>query len=982
MALLLFLYTLSGLAGLVFEAVFLRQLAWLLGSDVSATAVVLAVFLGGLALGSALFGPLADRSRRPLRLYGSLEIGAAAAGGLAVWILGSQRGTLLWILRGAGDGALEPVTGFLLAVVLLGVPTLLMGGTVPVLSRFLIRGPGMLLGRFGLLYAANTLGGAAGVVAAGFLLFETVGITSSGYIATSLGAAVGLAAVMLDRTLRTSPAFAAWLDPPAVPMATRAGTGSGERCAERAIPTETQCVQECRKPTPKRSAVGSSRAEMRGGEAGLRAACLLASCLGGAAMLGYEVVWTRLLTLPLRSFTYSFSTMLGLFLMGLVIGGLVIGAIAGRVRRPEILFGWVQIGMGLWVASSVVWLPGLLASPIEAGSFGLFLLSAIWRAAPIVLPPTILSGMALPLAARVFANGADRAASAPRGRQAGAAADGREERKAAAAGQADRRGTLAESRGAAPFAGERQPGDNGGGEPGSGTQRTGDAPGPGWAVGTVYAVNTGGSIGGTLLAWLVLLPLVGAPRSLALLAVVNAASGAAVLLAASAGRGVTAPPGRRAPGRRVASLAAALVPVAVCAAALAPPRERFVRAFLTASPGTHKIAELLFFHEGAADTIAIVRRNYGFYDPGAKSLITNSIAMSATARPVRRYMAVEGHLPVLLARDPKRALVLCVGTGITLGAVASHTDVARIDAVDLSDGVMRGLPYFADENDRAFEDPRVRMVRADGRHFLELAREPYDVITLEPPPPIVAGSSHLYSLDFYRLCREHLAPGGAVAQWLPLHAQSLASARMTARTFCEAFPHVQLWLPSVRDAVLVGSDRPLVLAGDRLRDAWTAPRSRSNLLAAWLESPEAFVGTFLMERASVLSWTGDAPVITDEHPWMEFFRRTGRNMTDADIATLTVVPQAGSAWIAGLEETGGLRGRIEVENRALRRYVRAEVEGDASGNAEAARLSRGTGFFLTTIGCATEQLEYLARSAGHAAAEKQARICASLRESQ
>ena len=249
-----------------------------------------------------------------------------------------------------------------------------------------------------------------------------------------------------------------------------------------------------------------------------------------------------------------------------------------------------------------------------------------------------------------------------------------------------------------------------------------------------------------------------------------------------------------------------------------------------------------------------MKKNYGFYDPEAKTLITNAISMSATARPVWRYMAVEGHLPALLSREPKRALVLCVGTGITLGAVASHPGIVSIDAVDLSEGVMQGLPYFAAENGRAWEDPRVRLVRQDGRHFLELGGEPYDAITLEPPPPIVAGSAHLYSLEFYRACLRRLAPGGVVAQWLPLHSQSLESARMTARTFAAAFPNAQLWLPSVRDAVLVGSAGPLSLDPARLRRAWTEPRTRANLSAAYLESPEAFLGTFLLDRDGLLRW--------------------------------------------------------------------------------------------------------------------------------
>ena len=122
---------------------------------------------------------------------------------------------------------------------------------------------------------------------------------------------------------------------------------------------------------------------------------------------------------------------------------------------------------------------------------------------------------------------------------------------------------------------------------------------------------------------------------------------------------------------------------------------------------------------------------FGGLDPEAKSLITNGVAMSATVLPVRRYMALEGHLPVLLAPAPSRVAVICVGTGITLGAVASHPGVLAIDAVELSEGVVRALPRFAAENGEPWKDPRVRIVREDGRHFLEASSDRYDAITLE-----------------------------------------------------------------------------------------------------------------------------------------------------------------------------------------------------------------------------------------------------------
>jgi spermidine synthase len=397
--------------------------------------------------------------------------------------------------------------------------------------------------------------------------------------------------------------------------------------------------------------------------------------------------------------------------------------------------------------------------------------------------------------------------------------------------------------------------------------------------------------------------------------------------------------------------------ILACAAFLAWPTERFVEAFLRASRGRERIGSLLFFHEGATDTVAVVTKDYGFHDPGAKSLITNGVAMSATVKPVWRYMSAEGHLPVLMAAEPRRALAIGVGTGITLAAVVSHPEVERIDAVELSEGVLRALRSFDDENGRADLDPRVRIVRDDGRRFLERTRERFDVVTVEPPPPIVAGSSNLYSLDFYRLVRRALRPGGVTAQWLPLHAQSLASARMTARTFLAAFPHVQLWLPSVRDAVLLGSDRPLALDVARLDAAYATPATEANLRDAYLETPEALLGAYLLDRDGIERWAGPGAILTDERPLMEFFRSQGSNMGDREIATLLEIPQASLGWTTGLDET---RARaVENENAALRLYVRSQARDSVADAVDAARRARGTEFLRYRLGCAGAQLDAL-----------------------
>jgi spermidine synthase len=835
------LFVASGAAGLVLETVLLRQLAWLFGNSAAATSLVLAAFMGGLAAGSALFGPLADRIARPLRLYAVLEWGVGLSGAALVWLLGSGRDWFLGPLRLLDAGPTQRVVELVLAFGLVMVPTVLMGGTLPAVSRFVVRDAQRLAGALGLLYGLNTLGAAAGVFAAGFYMIEWLGVSQTAYAAAAANVIVGCFALLLDRAAAALPSDARREEPPGE---------SGQR------------------PDP-----GDRR------RPAVRPACLAAAAIGGAVVLGYEVVWTRLLSLPMRSFSYSFSLMLSLFLLGLVLGALTLPVLERRVRDPVAALGWIQLAMGVWVAASLLWLPNMLV-PGSASSFGGFLLRSALRAAPVVLPPTILSGMALPLAVRGYSAGLRRV--------------GRD-------------------------------------------------------VGRVYALNTAGAIVGALAAGLLLLPSVGAPGSLALLAAINVVAGLVVFGALR---------------RPMWRMAVAALLAAGCALTATATPEHFVRAFLRASGGGEKIGELLLFHEGATDTIAIVRKQYGFHDPEAKSLITNGVAMAATVKPVWRYMAAEGHLPVLFAAHPRSALHVGVGTGITLGAVASHPRVESITAAELSDGVIRGLELFEQENGAAYRDLRVRLVQEDGRHHLELTDARFDVITLEPPPPIVAGSVHLYSLDFYRLCRRRLQPGGIVAQWLPLHAQSLASARMIARTFLDAYPHVQLWLPSVRDAVLIGSAEPLEMRLDRVMEAFANPTTRANLEPAYLETPQALLATFLWNRRGVERWSDGAPIITDERPLMEFFRHQGGNMSDRDIATLLAVPQADWSWLRGLEEHPRFLENLHRENRALRLYVESTVSGRQQGGFEAARLSRATEFFLYRLGCAAEQLERLEAGSG------------------
>ncbi|MBM3271550.1 MAG: spermidine synthase, partial [Candidatus Sericytochromatia bacterium] len=170
-------FILSGATGLAYEVLWSRYLGAILGNSSYAHAVVLATFLGGLALGNALLGRLADRVRDPLRLYGWLELGIGALAALSPPLLTALAGAYVGLARGldlppAGLKALEAGV-----VVLALLPaTLLMGGTLPALGAYLTDSLARLQRAVSWLYFLNSAGAAAGALVTGFALIPALGL--------------------------------------------------------------------------------------------------------------------------------------------------------------------------------------------------------------------------------------------------------------------------------------------------------------------------------------------------------------------------------------------------------------------------------------------------------------------------------------------------------------------------------------------------------------------------------------------------------------------------------------------------------------------------------------------------------------------------------------------------------------------------------------------------------------------------------------
>jgi spermidine synthase len=356
------LFFLSGAAGLVYQVVWSRLLEQVFGVTAYAVTAVLATFLGGLALGGWLLGRLADRSRSPLRLYGLLELGIGAAALAGTFVVRGFEPIHAWAAsRLAPDSlALVGVRGLLASIVILP-PTILMGATLPVITRALVDRIGRLGRELSLLYALNTLGALVGSVAAGFVLIRAVGVHATLFIAVALNVAVGLAALALAPRISRPP-------PGEEPAATGPVTPGGAR----------------------------------GGWV------LVAIGLSGVASLALEVLWTRLLVLIVGTSTYAFVTVLASFLAGIALGSFIASAFVDRLRDPRRAFGWVEVAIA---ATTVATLPLMGAISIAGhdwvhllelrpltlvvGRFGLVFL--------VMVVPTTLIGMTFPLAARIWA---------------------------------------------------------------------------------------------------------------------------------------------------------------------------------------------------------------------------------------------------------------------------------------------------------------------------------------------------------------------------------------------------------------------------------------------------------------------------------------------------------------------------------------------------------------------------------------------------
>jgi spermidine synthase len=355
-------YTCSGVAALVYEVTWSRLFALSMGHSIAAASSVLAAFMGGLSAGAFLGGHLAARvrPRQALHGYALLELAVLAAAGVMPWALGATTPLLQWAYHNGDPGLLFPLVRLTSSLLLLLVPTLALGATLPMAARWFAREGPRARRTTGALYAANTAGAAVGAFTAGFLLLPAIGLRGTTYVGLSLTSTAIAAVLWLARTADDS-------DTPH-PRTMRVAAGSIRETPEQ--------------PWLAAAVVGAT----------------------GLATFTYEVAWMRVFAAIIGPSTYAFAATISVFIAGLAAGSAVGAAATRRLRRPElaITLSLVAAAVTASRASSYAGssLPARAVRAVagEVLPFNHVLLQQGLLVAMLILPTAFALGLLFPLA--------------------------------------------------------------------------------------------------------------------------------------------------------------------------------------------------------------------------------------------------------------------------------------------------------------------------------------------------------------------------------------------------------------------------------------------------------------------------------------------------------------------------------------------------------------------------------------------------------
>jgi len=378
------LFLFSGATALVYQVAWTRNLSLIFGASHQAISIVLAAFMAGLALGGVVLGRMADRLARPLRTYGLLEAGIAVAGLLLPVLLALvDRIYVASALQIEGTDWVLNLLRVVCSFAVLLIPTFFMGGTLPVLTRYVVREAREFGPRLAWLYGINTFGAVVGALIAGFVLLPHIGVLRSQMLAVAANVVIAALAILFDRRFVMGTADAA--PPPVAPTP--------------AVPAARAPGGALAAPTLARSAFDVWPLRL----------AFFGTFVSGFCALALEVMWTRGIGIAIGTTTYSFTIMLAAFLVGITLGSSLHAMVPLRRVHVALQFGVVLALIGIssaFVSQLVPHLPQIaveLNARLYGGAQGVRAMSTLLLSFAVMLVPATLMGIAFPLAGRARA---------------------------------------------------------------------------------------------------------------------------------------------------------------------------------------------------------------------------------------------------------------------------------------------------------------------------------------------------------------------------------------------------------------------------------------------------------------------------------------------------------------------------------------------------------------------------------------------------
>ena len=428
-------------------------------------------------------------------------------------------------------------------------------------------------------------------------------------------------------------------------------------------------------------------------------------------------------------------------------------------------------------------------------------------------------------------------------------------------------------------------------------------------LGEAYAANTFGAIVGSFLGGFVLVPQLGAEKTILGAVVLNLTLGIVLALVGK--------------GSRV--FAGVLALVGALALILSPSWDP---TRLSAGAGIYANSENFLFvpalyKDGLSATVTV-----GYNGAHSPYLKVNGKTDASVGLQDMAHQVLLGLLPVSLHKNPQTVALIGLGSGVTIAALVATDSVKDVQCSELEPAIVEVQKYFAPYTEHVLDNPKLTMSVTDGRTFILGSPQKFDLIISQPSNPWIAGIGNLYTEDFYRACVDRLHAEGLMCQWFQLYSISEYDLKLVLSTFYAVFPEGLIFQTGPGDLMLVGAQNPITFDPERLEQLW-----RDEDLSFWsqmigLLEPHYLLGTFVATRDQVMAEIESSGKLgalnTDDRPLLEFQAPRSLYLTASEVADFPgrfpdLVPK-------GFEEDGDARGQALLGRFQLLRTVGLEAQ--------------------------------------------------------